>query len=63
MWNFMTAVPRGIVMSGRRFWEATSRPSRARVSLRVNLLGFAVAQIDLAHPFQRPTRNWAWASA
>jgi Tol biopolymer transport system component len=52
-------------------WNRDERPtffggdrravSAAGVSLRVNLLGFAVAQIDLAHPFQRPTRSWVWA--
>jgi hypothetical protein len=52
-------------------WNRTERPtffggerpavSAAGVSLRVNLLGFAVAQIDLARPFQRPTRRWVWA--
>ena len=29
-------------------------------SLRVNLLGFAVAQITLAHPNDRPQKNWVW---
>lgn len=28
------------------------------VSLRMNLFGYAVAQLDYAHPFQRPERNW-----
>jgi hypothetical protein len=30
-------------------------------SVALTPLGFAVAQIDLAHPFQRPARNWVWA--
>ena len=30
------------------------------VSLRTNLLGFAVAQIDYARPFDRPGRGWVW---
>ena len=29
-------------------------------TLRTNLLGFAVAQIDYAHPFDRPGRGWVW---
>jgi len=41
-------------MSGRQAFSSAGESA-------VNLLGFAVAQIDLAHPFQRPTRNWAWA--
>jgi outer membrane protein assembly factor BamA len=35
--------------------------SSAGVSLRLNLFGFAVAQTDLAYPFQRPGRGWVWA--
>jgi Tol biopolymer transport system component len=34
--------------------------SSAGVSFRVNLFGFAVAQTDLAYPFQRPGRGWVW---
>src|SRR5262249_18626676 len=30
----------------------------AGVTLRVNLLGFAIGQFDFAHPFQRPGRGW-----
>jgi hypothetical protein len=26
----------------------------------MNLGGFAIAQIDLAHPFQRRGRGWVW---
>jgi hypothetical protein len=29
-------------------------------SLRVNLLGFAIAQISLVHPNSRPAKGWAW---
>jgi len=60
-----------LFLDGGAAWNRDERPtflggdrqavSSAGVSLRVNLLGFAVAQIDLAHPFQRPTRNWIWA--
>jgi outer membrane protein assembly factor BamA len=28
--------------------------------LRVNLLGFAVAEINMVHPFDRPTKHWLW---
>jgi hypothetical protein len=30
------------------------------VALRVNLLGFAVAEIDYVHPDDRPLKNWYW---
>jgi len=39
-----------------------SRPGVASAGLaaRINLFGFAVAQIDWVHPFDRPQRNWLW---
>ncbi|HEV8316445.1 MAG TPA: hypothetical protein VGQ10_03510 [Vicinamibacterales bacterium] len=49
-------------------WQKSDRPtflggdrhpvSSAGVTLRANLFGFAVGQIDLAYPFQRPGRGW-----
>jgi Tol biopolymer transport system component len=30
------------------------------VTMRINLLGFAVAQINYVHPNHRPLRNWIW---
>ena len=32
--------------------------SSAGVTVRVNLMGFAVGQFDFSHPFQRPGRGW-----
>jgi hypothetical protein len=32
----------------------------AGVGLRMNLLGFAVAELDLVRPFDRPERGWVW---
>jgi hypothetical protein len=29
-------------------------------ALRVNLLGFAVAEIDFVHPNDRPSKGWYW---
>jgi hypothetical protein len=29
-------------------------------SLRVNILGYAVGQVSLVHPNDRPTKNWVW---
>jgi Tol biopolymer transport system component len=34
--------------------------SSGGISLRTNLMGFAVAQIDYARPFDRPGRGWIW---
>jgi Tol biopolymer transport system component len=52
-------------------WMRADRPSfaggdrrgvsSAGVTFRVNVFGFAVAQIDFARPFQRPGRGWVWA--
>jgi Tol biopolymer transport system component len=56
---------------GGTAWSSGDRPTflggdrrpvaSAGVTFRANLFGFAVAQIDLARPFQRPTRGWVWA--
>jgi len=32
----------------------------AGAGLRINLLGFAVAELDLVRPFQRPEKGWVW---
>jgi Tol biopolymer transport system component len=32
----------------------------AGVAMRVNLFGFAVAEVDYVRPFQRPRRGWLW---
>ena len=43
------------------FFNGTREPvSSGGISLRTNLLGFAVAQIDFARPFDRPGRGWIW---
>jgi hypothetical protein len=43
------------------FFGGDRRPvSSAGLTLRANLFGFTVAQIDLAYPFQRPGRGWVW---
>lgn len=51
-------------------WNAGQRPSlfggsrpgvaSAGLALRVNLMGAAVAQFDVARPFQRPGRGWVF---
>src|SRR6185436_15110345 len=44
------------------FFNGTRKPvSSGGVSLRANLLGFAVGQLDFARPFDRPGRGWVWA--
>lgn len=30
------------------------------VSMRFNLMGYAILEAYVAHPFQRPTKNWVW---
>jgi outer membrane protein assembly factor BamA len=30
------------------------------MSFRFNLLGYAIMEAYVAHPFQRPTKNWVW---
>jgi Tol biopolymer transport system component len=30
----------------------------AGASLRMNLLGYAIGQMDIVHPFERPAKNW-----
>jgi outer membrane protein assembly factor BamA len=55
---------------GGAAWKSGDRPTffggdrrpvaSAGVTFRANLFGFAVAQIDLARPFQRPGRGWVW---
>ena len=30
------------------------------VSMRFNLMGYAILEAYAAHPFQRPTKNWVW---
>lgn len=41
--------------------QGARRPvSSAGLTLRTNLFGFAVAQMDFALPFDRPGRGWVW---
>jgi len=41
--------------------DAGRRPvSSAGITFRAAVLGFAIAQIDFAHPFDRPGRGWVW---
>ena len=32
----------------------------AGAGLRFNLFGFAVAEFNMVHPFERPDKNWVW---
>jgi WD40 repeat protein len=57
----------GFFLDGGLAWDQGERPSflggnrdgvsSAGATLRVNIFGFAVAQFDFAHPFQRPGRG------
>jgi hypothetical protein len=59
-------------LDGGVAWNRGERPSflnngtrepvsSGGITLRANLLGFAVGQIDLARPFDRPGRGWVWS--
>jgi outer membrane protein assembly factor BamA len=52
-------------------WDSANEPSilgsgtrdpvfSAGAGLRFNLLGFAVAQLNLVRPFDRPGKGWIW---
>ena len=51
-------------------WESDIDPSfaggsrepvfSAGAGLRINLFGFAVAEVNLVRPFDRPAKNWIW---
>jgi hypothetical protein len=32
----------------------------AGAAVRVNVMGFAVAEINFVHPFDRPGKGWVW---
>ena len=43
------------------FFESDNKPvSSVGAALRVNVLGFAVAEINYVRPLQRPGRGWLW---
>jgi hypothetical protein len=58
----------GAFLDGGVAWSRGDKPSlfgghrdgvaSAGVTLRVNLLGFAIGEFDFAHPFQRPGKGW-----
>jgi len=48
-------------MNQANFLGGSRRPVTSYgTSLRVNLLGFAIGQISLVHPNQRPEKGWSW---
>jgi Tol biopolymer transport system component len=51
-----TAQDKPAFLGGSRAWIAS-----AGVGLRANLFGFAIGEVDLIHPFDRPHRGWLWA--
>ena len=43
------------------FFNGSQKPvTSGGITFRANLMGFAVAQIDYARPFDRPGRGWIW---
>ena len=59
-----------VFVDGGVAWNRGQRPSflggdrkpvsSGGITFRANLFGFAVAQVDLARPFQRPGQGWLW---
>jgi outer membrane protein assembly factor BamA len=55
---------------GGMAWDTANEPSfsggnrdpvfSAGAGFRFNLFGFAVAEVNLVHPFDRPRKNWIW---
>ena len=55
---------------GGMAWDTVNEPSfsggdrdpvfSAGAGFRFNLFGFAVAEVNLVHPFDRPQKNWIW---
>ena len=44
-----------------KFLGGSRRPvSSYGVAMRMNLLGFAVGEVDFVHPNDRPDRGWYW---
>jgi hypothetical protein len=51
-------------------WDSANEPAltggargavfSAGAGLRINLLGFAIAEVNLVHPFERPDKHWVW---
>ena len=58
----------GIFYDAGVAWDNSAKPeifggtrkivSSTGVSFRMNLFGFAIGQMDLVHPFERPQKNW-----
>jgi hypothetical protein len=55
---------------GALAWDSANEPEitggtrpavfSAGAGLRMNLFGFAVVELDLVRPFQRPDKGWIW---
>jgi len=60
----------GVFADGGVAWNSGERPdflggdrtgvSSAGVTFRINLFSFAVGQLDVVRPFQRPQQGWMW---
>jgi len=43
------------------FFGGSRKPvTSAGLALRANLLGYAIAEVDLVRPFDRPGKGWFW---
>ncbi|MDP1570991.1 MAG: BamA/TamA family outer membrane protein [Vicinamibacterales bacterium] len=51
----------GVAWGGSRFTDTARDPvASIGAAARVNLLGFAIAEINYVRPLQRPERGWLW---
>jgi outer membrane protein assembly factor BamA len=60
----------GVFADGGVAWNRGEKPSllggsrgavsSAGVTMRVNIMGFAVGQFDIVRPFQRPRKGWVF---
>jgi Tol biopolymer transport system component len=57
-----TNASRGIGLQQQAFYPCTDRIPvfSTGVSMRFNLMGYAILEAYAAHPLQRPTKNWVW---
>ena len=58
-WKNVVVPPNAYVVHTRRGHEQPVHLGLG-VSFRFNLMGYAIMEAYLAHPFQRPKKNWVW---
>ena len=55
-------LPSSLAASAQAYYPCVDRIPvfSTGVSFRFNLMGYVIMEAYLAHPFQRPTKNWVW---